>query len=60
MDVSAEANGTKPVTLNVDVALTLSTSMIGFNVKKLVDEAVEDAFTSAEKYLREKACHLQK
>lgn len=60
LNVSAEAEGNKPVTLDIDVAITLSTSMKEIDAQKLVDKAVEEAFTSAEKYLREKACHLQK
>ena len=60
LDISAEAEGTKPVALNVDVSITLSPSMGDFDVQKLVDEAVKEAFISAEKHLREIACHSQK
>lgn len=60
LDISAEAEGTKPLELNVDVAVTLSPSMRDFNAQKLVDEAVREAFSSAEKHLRELACHSQK
>jgi hypothetical protein len=60
LDISAEAEGTRPVVLRVDVAVTLSPSMMNFNVQKLVDEAVIEAFVSAEKHLREIACHSQK
>jgi hypothetical protein len=59
LDISAEAEGTKPVALRVDVAVTLSPSMGNFNVQKLVDEAVREAFSSAEKHLRELTCHSQ-
>jgi hypothetical protein len=34
--------------------------MKDFDVKKLVDEAVREAFFHAEKHLRELACHSQK
>jgi hypothetical protein len=34
--------------------------MKDFDVKKLVDEAVKEAFSQAEKHLRELACHSQK
>jgi hypothetical protein len=60
LDISAEAEGEKPVTLKVNVAVTLSSSIREFNVQKLVDGAVRQAFTSAEKHLREIACHSQK
>ncbi|MGD0158792.1 MAG: DUF3194 domain-containing protein [Candidatus Bathyarchaeia archaeon] len=60
LDISAEAEGAKPVALKVDVAVTLSPSMRDFDVQKLADEAVREAFISAEKHLREIACHSQK
>jgi hypothetical protein len=60
LDISAEAEGTRPVALRIDVAVTLSPSLKSFDVKKLVDEAVREAFISAEKHLREIACHSQK
>jgi hypothetical protein len=60
LDISAEAEGTKPVALRVDVTVALSPSMKSFNLQKLVDEAVREAFSSAEKHLRELACHSQK
>ena len=60
LDISAEAEGTKPVVLRVDVAVTLSPSKKSFDVQKLVDEAVREAFSSAEKHLRVLACHSQK
>jgi hypothetical protein len=60
LDISAEAEGTKPVVLGVDVAVTLFPSMKSFDVQKLVDEAVREAFSSAEKHLRFLACHSQK
>lgn len=60
LDISAEAEGARPVALRIDVAVTLSPSMKSFDVQKLVDEAVREAFISAEKHLRETACHSQK
>lgn len=59
LNISAEAEGTKPVTLKVDVAVTLSASLKTFDVQKLVGEAVREAFISAEKHLRELTCHSQ-
>ena len=60
LEVSAEAEGTKPVALKVDVDVILSPSVRDFDVQKLADEAVREAFISAEKHLREIACHSQK
>jgi hypothetical protein len=59
LDISAQTEGTKPVALKVDVAVTLSSSMKNFDVQKLVDEAVKQAFYTAEKHLRKLACHSQ-
>lgn len=60
LNISVETEGTKPVRLTVDVDVLLSPLMKKFNVQKLVDEAVKEAFTSAENYLRELACHSKK
>lgn len=60
LNISVEAEGTKPLTLTVDVDIALSPSMKDFDVQRLVDEAVKEAFKSAEKYLRELKCHSQK
>jgi hypothetical protein len=60
LDISAEAEGTRPVALEIDVAVTLSPSMKDFDVQKVVDEAVRQAFSSAEKHLRELSCRSQK
>jgi len=63
LNVTVEAEGTKPVTLTVEVDVSLSPLMKDFNVQKLVDEAVKEAFASAEKYLkdlRELTCHSKK
>ncbi|MEM2419423.1 MAG: DUF3194 domain-containing protein [Candidatus Bathyarchaeia archaeon] len=57
-DVEAE-NG-KPLTLTVEVELTLSPLMRDFDVQKLVDEAVKEAFAKAERYLRELKCGLRR
>lgn len=60
LNISAEAEGKGPVTLTIDVDITLSPIMKDYDVQKLVNETVKKAFTSAEKYLRELACHSQK
>lgn len=60
LNISAEATGAKPFNLAVEVELVLSPEMEGFNVKELSNEAVTQAFISAEKFLRDLACHSQK
>ena len=60
LNISAETEGEKPVALKVEVDIVLSPTMKNFDVRRLADEAVREAFASAEKYLRELACHTQK
>jgi hypothetical protein len=60
LNISVEAEDIKPLTLTVDVDVVLSPLMKNFEVEKLVDEALKEAFTSAEKYLRKLSCRLQK
>lgn len=60
LNVSVETEGAKPMALTVEVDIALSPSMKDFDVQKLADEAVKEAFTSAENYLRKLECHSQK
>ncbi len=60
LNASAEVDGAKPMKLTVDVDIVLSPSMRDFNVKKLADEAVAEAFKSVEKWLSEIGCHSLK
>jgi len=61
LNISVEADGTKPLTLAVDVDIQLlSPQAEAIDVQKLADEAVKEAFASAEKYLRELACPTRK
>lgn len=60
LNVTVDAEGTKPVTINVDVEVVLSPLMKNFDVEKLVKEATERAFASIEKYLRELSCKSTK
>jgi len=53
LNVTAEAEGTKPVSLAIDLDIVLSPTLKDFDVKRLVDEALKAAFAAAEKYLRE-------
>jgi hypothetical protein len=60
LDISTEAEGTRPVTLKVDVSVTLSPSIKNFDVNRLVDKAVKEALASADEYMRKLSCHSQK
>jgi len=53
LNVTAEAEGTKPVSLAIDLDIVLSQTLKDFDVKRLIDEALKAAFAAAEKYLRE-------
>ena len=60
LNVSAEAEGTKPLRLTIDVDVLLSSSMEDFDVQQLCDEAVKKAFAAAKDYLKGLACHSLK
>lgn len=62
LNISAdiEAEEGKPLTLTVEVELTLSPIMKDFDAQRLTDEAVKEAFSAAEKYLEELKCRLRK
>lgn len=60
LNISVEAEEIKPLTLTVDVDIVLSPLMKNFEVQKLADEAVKEAFDSVEKYLRKISCHSGK
>ena len=60
LNVTVDAEGTKPITLNVDVEVALSPLMKNCDVEKLAKEATERAFASIEKYLRKLSCKSMK
>lgn len=60
IDIWVETEGTKPISITVEVNLSLSPSVKKINAQRLADEAVKEALTSAENYLRELACHSKK
>lgn len=60
LNVGAEAEGTEPLKLTVDVDVTLSPSVKNVRVKRLCDDAVKKAFGAAEEYMRQLKCHSQK
>ncbi|MEM2954082.1 MAG: DUF3194 domain-containing protein [Candidatus Bathyarchaeia archaeon] len=59
LNITVETEAEKPLTLSIEVELTLSPLMRNIDAQALADEAVKQAFTSAEKYLRELKCHSQ-
>jgi hypothetical protein len=52
LDISVEAEGGKPLNLNVDVDLLLSKQVDDVDVKQLVGEAAKEAMQASEDYLR--------
>ena len=60
LDVAVDAEGTKPVTVNVEVNVVLSPLMKNFDVKTLTNEATKHAFAHIEEYLRELGCKSKK
>ena len=56
LDVTVDAEGTKPLTVNVDVTVVLSPLMRDFDVEALTKEATEKAFAHIEEHLREIGC----
>ena len=59
LNITVETTAEKPLTLSIEVELTLSPLMRDLDAQALADEAVKQAFTKAEKYLRELKCHSQ-
>jgi hypothetical protein len=61
LNITAEAEGTKPMSLAIDIDVSLKRSASeSFDVQRIADDAVKEAFKTAENYLREHACHSQK
>ncbi len=51
LNLSVEAEGTKPVNFTVEVDLALAPEAKGMDEKALADEAVKEAFKAIESYL---------
>lgn len=60
IDITVDTGGSTPLTVDVEVELTLSPLMKNFNVDKLTKEAVEKAFAAVKEYLRELSCKSTK
>jgi hypothetical protein len=53
LNISVEANGTKPVTVTVEIDLALSPKMKNFDADTLAKEAGKEALRASENYLRQ-------
>jgi len=60
LDITIDTQGSKPVTVNVEVELELSQSLKGFNVDELAKQATQKAFDATKQYLRELSCKSAK
>jgi len=56
LNITVDTEGLKPVTVDVEVEITLSPLIKNYNVKKLANEATKQAFKAVEAYLRELTC----
>ena len=52
LDISVEAEGSKPVKVTVEINLTLTPEAKGVNAQALVKEATNEAHKASENYLR--------
>jgi hypothetical protein len=52
LNISVEADGTKPVNVTVEIDLHLSPKMKNFDADTLVNEALKEAHKISENYLR--------
>jgi hypothetical protein len=52
LNISVEAEGTKPVNVTVEIDLSLSPKMKDFDAEALVNKAVKKALEASEIYLR--------
>lgn len=60
LNITVDTEGTKPVTVNVDVEVSLSPLMKGYDTEKLAKEATEKAFESIKEYLSGISCKSTK
>ena len=60
LDVTVDAEGIKPITVNVEVAVVLSPLMKDFDVESLTKQATKRAFAHIEEYLRGLKCKSKK
>jgi len=60
LNITVDTDGAKPVTVNVDVEISLSPLMEYYDTEKLAKEATQKAFESIKEYLSGLACKSTK
>ncbi len=60
LNLTIDIQGLKPLTVNVDLEITLSPLMKDYPVEKLAAEAKEKAFSALENHLRKLVCQSKK
>jgi len=60
LNLTIDIQGLKPLTVHVDLEITLSPLMKDYPVEKLAAEAKEKAFSALENHLRKLACQSKK
>ena len=55
-DITVETEGLKPLNISVEINLELSPLMRGYDVNKLVEEAVKKAFEAVDNHLKGLSC----
>ena len=60
LNINIDTEGAKPVTISIDVEITLSPLMKDYDAEKLAKEATEKAFNSIKAYLSEITCKSTK
>lgn len=59
-NITIDAQGTKPLSVDVDIEITLTPPLKDYDVTKLTHDAREKAFTAIETYLRKLTCQQPK
>ena len=60
LDITIEAQGSKPVTVNVEIEIGLSSPIKDVDIYQVAKEAAEKALEETNKYLRELSCKSTK
>jgi len=60
LDITIEAEGSKPVTVNVEIEIGLSAPIEDIDIYHVAKEAAEKALEETNKYLRELSCKSKK
>jgi len=60
LDITIEAEGSKPVTVNVEIEIGLPSTIKDVDIYQVAKEAAEKALEATNKYLRELTCKSTK